>query len=84
MPGGNTSMVCNWGSRGIGYINADMTLTLTRDPEGPALGLLAQNHIAAAGIAVGTAVLYDRNGALGTSVVSTVSNARRQVDLSGL
>lgn len=84
MLGDNTSMVCNWGSRGIGYINADMTLTLTRDPEGPALGLLAQDHIAAAGIAVGTAVLYDRNGALGTSVVSAVSNARRQVDLSGL
>ncbi|MFJ9368827.1 thioesterase family protein [Nocardia sp. NPDC101769] len=77
--GDATNFVCHWGSAGIGYINADMTLTLSRLPEGPELGLQAQDQIARGGIAVGTATLYDRAGRLGTCVVTAVANARRQV-----
>lgn len=77
MLGDNMSMVCNRGSRGIGYINADMTLALTRDPEWAALRLPAQDHIAAADIAVGTVVLYDRTEAPSASVVTAVSDAGR-------
>lgn len=82
MAGDAASFMSNWGSAGIGYINSDMTLTLARLPIGPGIGVLAQDHVAAAGISVGTVGLYDRSGPLGTAVVTAVSNARRQVDMT--
>ncbi|WP_109522777.1 MULTISPECIES: acyl-CoA thioesterase domain-containing protein [Nocardia] len=82
MVGDTTNHICHWGSEGAGYINADMTLTLARLPTGFELGLRADNIIAADGISIGTATLYDRAGQLGTCVVSTLSNARRQIDYS--
>ncbi|MFC7448947.1 acyl-CoA thioesterase domain-containing protein [Rhodococcus daqingensis] len=80
--GDATNLVCNWGTEGVGYINCDMTVTLSRLPEGRELGLQAQDHLAAGGIAIATATMYDRIGALGTCVVTGVSNARRQVDMA--
>ncbi|MCX4091896.1 thioesterase family protein [Nocardia sp. alder85J] len=80
--GDTTNMVCNWGSQGVGYINSDMTLTLSRLPEGPELGLQAADHVAHDGISVGTATLYDRLGRVGTCVVTAVSNSRRQLDFA--
>lgn len=77
-----TNQVCHWGSRGVGYINADVTLTLSRLPSGGELGLRGENAVASAGISIGTATLYDREGALGTCVVTALSNAERQVDLT--
>ncbi|MGY2122702.1 thioesterase family protein [Nocardia gipuzkoensis] len=77
-----TNQVCHWGSHGIGYINADMTLTLSRLPDGRELGLRAENAVAAEGISIGTATLYDRVGALGTCVVTTLSHPDRQLDLA--
>ncbi|MEU4314986.1 thioesterase family protein [Nocardia sp. NPDC024068] len=80
--GDATNHVCHWGSEGAGYINADVTVTLSRLPAGYELGLRADNTIAAAGISIGTATLYDRTGPVGTCVVTTLSNARRQIDFS--
>lgn len=76
-----SNMVCNWGTEGIGYINTDMTMTLSRLPVGPELGLLAQDQVAAAGISVGTATMYDRLGPLGTCVLTGLSNAQHQIDM---
>ncbi|MGH8882997.1 MAG: thioesterase family protein, partial [Stackebrandtia sp.] len=70
------------GTEGVGFINSDVTLTLTRLPIGPEVGLHAQDHISADGIAVGTATLYDRTGRIGTCVVTGLANARRQVDMA--
>lgn len=81
MAGDAASFMCNWGSAGIGYINADVTLALARLPIGPGIGVLAQDQVAVAGISVGTVTLYDRSGPLGTAVVTAVSNTRRQVDM---
>lgn len=81
MAGDAASFMSNWGSAGIGYINSDVTLTLARLPIGTGIGVLAQDHVAAAGISVGTVSLYDRSGPLGTAVVTAVSNVRRQVDM---
>lgn len=78
--GEGTSFVTNWGDKGVGYINSDVTLALSRLPEGPEVGIEADNHISNDGIAVGTAVLFDRNGAFGTGVVTALANAHRQVD----
>ncbi|WP_063063113.1 acyl-CoA thioesterase domain-containing protein [Nocardia violaceofusca] len=77
-----TNLVCNWGTEGVGYINSDVTLTLTRLPHGRELGLHAQDHMSADGIAVGTATLYDRTGRIGTCVVTALANAARQVDMA--
>nr|WP_278264534.1 thioesterase family protein [Nocardia sp. AG03] len=74
-----TNLVCHWGTRGVGYINADMTLTLARLPIGQELGLQALDHVAADGVAVSTATLYDRTGRLGTCVITAVANAGRQI-----
>lgn len=74
--------VCHWGSHGAGYINTDATLTLSRLPLGYELGLRADSTVASEGISIGTATLYDRVGPLGTCVVTTMSNARRQIDFT--
>ncbi|MCX5045191.1 thioesterase family protein [Aldersonia sp. NBC_00410] len=78
-----TSMVNNWGSEGVGYINADLTVALTRLPVGREIGVEADNHLATDGISVGTSTLFDTDGAFGTGVVTALSNAKRMVDYSG-
>ncbi|RJO71049.1 thioesterase family protein [Nocardia panacis] len=72
-----TNLVCHLGTAGVRYINADMTLALSRLPSGPELGLRAEDRVAAEGVAVGTAVLYDRLGRLGTCVVTALANGLR-------
>lgn len=78
-----TSLVVNWGSAGVGYINADVTVTLAREPHKRGLGLEADHHVTADGIAIGAATLFDEVGAFGVCTVAAVSNADRQVDFSG-
>ncbi|MEV6095417.1 acyl-CoA thioesterase domain-containing protein [Nocardia sp. NPDC051981] len=75
-----TNMVCNWGTAGIGYINCDVTLTLSRLPVGPEVGLQAQDQVTGDGVAIAAATLYDRTGPLGVSVTTTISNVRQAVD----
>ncbi|MEU1207504.1 acyl-CoA thioesterase domain-containing protein [Nocardia sp. NPDC005825] len=77
-----TNLVCNWGTAGVGYINTDVTMTLSRLPEGPEIGVHARDHVSANGIAVSTATLYDRTGALGVCTITALSNARRMVDMA--
>lgn len=79
----STSLVTNLGTAGIGYINCDLTLALSRLPEGPQLGIEADSHITADGLAVGTATLYDQNGPYGSGIVTAVSNAAAQIDFAG-
>jgi hypothetical protein len=78
------SMVTNWGSRGVEYINTDITLTLAREPDGIEIGLLATDRVEHDGIAVGTAAVFDRRGPLGTVMVAALANARRTVDLGSV
>lgn len=80
MAGEPTSLMTNWGTEGVGFINVDMTLVLARLPEGVEIGIEADDHISADGLAVGTTTMYDRSGPIGTCVVSALANARRQVD----
>ncbi|WP_040792552.1 acyl-CoA thioesterase domain-containing protein [Nocardia paucivorans] len=80
--GDTTNLVCHWGSRGAGYINVDMTLTLARLPRGYELGLRADHTVAADGISIGVATLYDRDSAVGTCVVTALANPLRQIDFT--
>lgn len=78
----STSLVTNLGTDGIGYINCDLTMALSRLPEGTHLGIEADTHITADGIAVGTATLYDLKGPYGTGMVTAVSNPAAQIDFA--
>ncbi|NDZ97381.1 thioesterase family protein [Streptomyces sp. SID6673] len=80
----NTSMVCNWGSEGVGFINSDLTVALSRMPHSADFGLLAIDQLMGRGVAVGSAYLFDRDGAFGIATVSALSNVRRQLDLASL
>lgn len=77
-----TSMVTNWGSAGIEYINTDISLALARGPVGVEVGLRALDHVARDGVAAGTAEVFDRHGTLGTATVTSLANTRRTVDLA--
>ncbi|MGF7123972.1 acyl-CoA thioesterase domain-containing protein [Rhodococcus sp. TAF43] len=79
MVGETTSLMTNWGTEGIGFINADLTLALSRLPEGPEIGLEADNHISVDGISIGSTTMFDRLGPIGTCIVSALSNAQRQL-----
>lgn len=83
MAGEPTSLMTNWGTEGVGFINVDLTLVLARLPEGVEVGIEADDHISADGVAVGTTTMFDRRGPIGTCVVSALANARRQVDFAG-
>ena len=77
-----TSLMTHWGDEGIGFINADLTVALARLPRSRDLGIEADEHISADGVAVGTASLFDREGVFATGTVVAVSNAGRQIDFT--
>jgi hypothetical protein len=77
-----TSLVTNLGTAGVGYINGDLTVALTRLPEEGWIGLQADSHWSDDGITVGTATLFDRAGAFGSGLVTAISNASAQIDFA--
>lgn len=78
----STSLVTNLGTKGIGYINGDLTVALSRLPLDDWLVVQADSHWAADGIAVGTATLFDHQGAFGSGMVTAVANPTAQIDFS--
>lgn len=79
-----TSMVSNWGSRGVEFINSDLTVTLARLPETLQVGLSALDRVEHDGIVVGTATIFDRSGPIGTTVITGLANAKRTVDFESI
>jgi hypothetical protein len=79
-----TSMVVNWGTEGVQYINTDITLTLARQPVSREIGLSATDRVEYDGIAVGTVEVFDRAGPLGTSMVTALANAARPVNFENV
>jgi acyl-CoA thioesterase len=77
-----TSLVTNLGTRGVGYINGDLTVGLARLPVGEWIGVQGDSHWAADGVAVGTATLFDQSGAFGTGMTTAVSNPAAQIEFS--
>lgn len=75
-----TNLVTHWGTDGVRYINADVTLTLARFPDGQALGVSATGRVGAGAISVGTAEIYDHRGIFGHTAVSTILQSSRPVD----
>jgi hypothetical protein len=74
MAGDMASSLTHYGPTGLQFINADYTLTLSRLPEGPYLGLAALTHYSHAGVATGVATIVDETGPIGSAVATALSN----------
>ena len=79
-----TSMVVNWGTEGVQYINTDITLALARPPVSLEVGLSATDRVEVDGIAVGTVEVFDRAGPLGTAMVTSLANGKRPVSFEDI
>jgi hypothetical protein len=77
------NMVINLGTCGIGYINGDLTVALSRLPRGESLGVQGDSRFAAEGVSVGTATLFDEAGPFGTATVTSIANPAAQIDFAG-
>jgi hypothetical protein len=71
-----TNALANTGDRGLGYINADLTLYLARLPAGEWVGCEPTGHGAAAGVSFATASMYDLGGRIGHVAMSAVADPR--------
>jgi acyl-CoA thioesterase len=74
MAGDVTSSLTHSSASGLNFINADYTLTLSRLPDGEYIGLAALTHYSHAGVATGTAALFDRLGPIGTGIATGLAN----------
>ena len=77
-----TSLVTNMGTDGVGYINGDLTVALSRLPLDEWIGVQADSHWTADGISVGTSTLFDHTGPFGTGMVTAISNPAAQIDFA--
>lgn len=77
-----TSLVTHLGTRGVGYINGDLTVALTRLPVDEWIGVQEDTHWAADGVSVGTATLFDSAGPFGSGMVTAIANPDAQLDFS--
>lgn len=75
MAGDVTASIANWGTRALQFINVDYTLTLSRLPVGPQIGLASLTHYSNDGIATGSAVLVDQSGPVGSAVSVSLAHS---------
>ena len=75
-----TNLVTNLGTEGIGYINGDLTVALSRLPRSEHVGVQADSHWSADGISVGNATLFDEHGPIGTGLVTAIANPAARID----
>lgn len=76
----STSLATNWGEGGIGFINCDLTVALSRLPVGERVGVESDSHLENTGVSVGTANLFDADGQFGTGLVTALDNTRAMID----
>lgn len=67
------SLAVHWGSHGVQFINVEVTIAFSRLPTIEGTGLASDAHSFDHGISVGTAILYDRLGRLGSATVTAVA-----------
>ena len=70
-----TAAIANWGTQALQFINADYTLTLSRLPDGPHIGLASLTHHSHDGIATGSATLVDHKGPIGSGVAVSIAHS---------
>jgi hypothetical protein len=74
------SVATHWGTTGLTFVNADLSMSLARLPRGREIGVVGHDRWEFDGIAIGTALLRDADGVFGTSTVSGLGNAHNLVD----
>ena len=77
------NLVTDLGASGIGYINGDLTVALTRLPRGVYIGVQADNNFSENGVSVGSATLFDDDGVFGRSMVTAMANHATRTEVSG-
>ncbi|MEE4022174.1 acyl-CoA thioesterase domain-containing protein [Gordonia sp. PKS22-38] len=82
--GESTSLVGNWGSEGIAFINCDLTVALSRLPVGSRIGVEAASHVEVDGISTSTTNLYDTEGQFGVGMVTGVDNSAATIDFTAI
>ena len=78
----STSLVTNMGTAGIGYINGDLTVALSRLPIGDYVGVQADSHWCSEGVSVGGATLFDDRGPFGIGMVTAIANPAARIDFT--
>lgn len=81
--GDYASSLTNFGSTGLPFINADYTLSLSRLPDGPHLGMAALTHQSHDGISTGVGTVFDHLGPIGSATVTALANPGFSPALSG-
>ena len=66
--------LANSAAEGLQFINPDLSMFLARPPESEWIGLDVTGHVGADGIAIGTCMLYDTRGPIGSSTVTALAN----------
>jgi hypothetical protein len=66
--------LANSSAEGLQFINADLTLFLSRAPMSEWIGVEVAGHVGHDGVAVGTCTMYDASGAIGWSTVCALTN----------
>lgn len=69
------SPMVNTSTAGLGFINADYTVYMHRDPVGEHIGIQPLGHASGAGIAVGQCAVHDANGPIGFIGMAAVATA---------
>jgi hypothetical protein len=69
------SPVANSSDRGLGFINADYTVYIGREPRGEYIGIQYGGHISERGVAVGQCVAHDLDGPVGFVATTAVANS---------
>lgn len=66
------SPLANMGTEGLSYINADLSLYLSRLPEGDWLGISTDDRVVADGVSIAQCPIHDTGGPVGWSAVCAV------------
>ncbi|GED99255.1 acyl-CoA thioesterase domain-containing protein [Gordonia crocea] len=82
--GESSSLLGNWGTTGIGLINCDLTVALTRLPHSARVGVVSDFHVEEDGVSVSQSILYDADGPIGTGMVTAVNNAKAEIDFTAV
>lgn len=75
-----SSPVVNTGQDGLEFINVDIDLAVTRLPASMEVGLLALDRSENGGVSVGTVVLFDREGPLGSATTVALASPGSHID----
>ena len=79
----STSLMGNWGTEGIAFINCDLTVALSRLPvDAGRIHVRAESHTEHDGISTSSTGLYDAEGRFATGLVTAVNNVAAQIDFA--